>query len=641
MAAARVARIAAAMDPVPIRRPRLDWLIAAGLVALNLLVFGQTLGHDFLTFDDGVFVYENEHVRSGFSASSARWAFTSTDRGWYPLTWLSHMFDVELFGLRPAGHFASALLFHILATLALFLALRLLTAESILSGIVASLFAVHPMHVESVAWISERRDTLSTLFGMLALVAYARRKHVLVALAFIASLLAKQTLVTLPFVLLLIDWWPLGRRDWQRAVLEKLPLFAITIGGVFMAVSGQKAMGAMSTTEIVPLSLRIGNAAVAYATYLQKAVWPVNLAIIYPLRVVTGGEIALSVLVLLAITGFAFALRRKAPYVLMGWLWFAGTLVPVIGLVQIGAQAMADRYTYVPYVGLFIAAVWGVRDFVRRSAIDPRAALAAAAAIVALFAAQAWQQTQRWSNTVTLFEHTLAVTGPNPIAEYTLGQALQATQPDRAIPHFRRIIEIADTVRHGVPPFLYAQSHIGLGTSLLNKARTMTDPAAAVPLIDEAAAAYQKAIQVDPRNSAPAQRNLTLAANMRGAFAKAAPQQPPTTNASPAMKPDPAVSDKEVDKLLDRGVAAMNAQKMDEAIAAFREAVQRQPESVATRMYLGLAYLRMNRKAEAATELAKANEIDPVRANEYITRALRLTPGPRNLADVIESLRAN
>jgi protein O-mannosyl-transferase len=629
-------------SPVVTRR---DLVAAILLVALNLIVFSQILRHEFLGFDDAVFVYQNEHVNRGFSADSVRWAFTATDRGWYPLTWLSHMLDVELFGLKPAGHFASALLFHILATLAVFLAVRLLTAaeggrpHTIPSAVVAALFAIHPMHVESVAWVSERRDTLSTLFGMLALAAYARRRHVLVAIAFLASLLAKQTLVTLPFALLLLDWWPLGRlpREWRRAVLEKIPLFAITLLGVWMAVAGQKSMGAMSTTEIVPLFLRLSNAAVAYASYLQKLVWPVDLAVIYPLRVVTSGEVALSVMVLFAITAAAFVFRRKAPYLLMGWLFFLGTLVPVIGLVQIGAQSMADRYTYVPYIGLFIAAVWGIRDLARHFALDPRAAFAAAAAIIAILAAQAWQQTRHWKNTVTLFEHTLAVTGPNPIAEYTLGQALQMTAPDRAIPHFRRIIEIADTIRRGVPPYLYAQSHIGLGTSLLNQARATKDPAAALPLIDEAAGAYRKAIQADPQNSGPAQRNLTLAATMREAYAKATP--PATTNPAPAMKPDPAVGDKEVDKLLDQGVAAMNARNMDAAIAVFRQAVDRQPASVATRMYLGLAYIRMARNAEAAAELQKAHEIDPLRANEYITRALKMPPGPRNLEDVIAGLR--
>ena len=593
------------------------WLILTALTVLDLLVFGQILGHSFVAYDDGLFVYENAQVKRGLTSESVRWALTSAELGYYPLTWLSHMADVELYGMNAGGHLATALLLHILSTCVLFLALRSLTANTVNSAVVAALFAVHPMHVESVAWVSERKDTLSTLFGMLALAAYARfactrsaLHMVLVALAFAASLASKQMLVTLPFVLLLLDFWPLGRRDWSRAVIEKIPLFVLTAAAMSLAFLGQRNLQAIQAA--MPLSDRIENALVAYVKYIGKLFWPTDLAALYPLTDVSFGDAALAALLLLAITALLFALRRSAPYLITGWLWFLGTLVPVIGIVQIGSQSMADRYTYVPYIGLFIAIVW---------AIPKRALVPAAAIVIAVCAFLAWKQASFWRNTESLFEHTLAVTGPNALAEYTLGQTLQLTDPDRALTHLRRAIEITEssTAAAGTP---HAQAYVGVGTALLMKARAENDPAARTKLIDEATAAYERAIAIDPEGTASARRNLAVAASMRPRVLPAAP-------------PDV----RELNALIEDGVRRLNANDVDGAVNAFREAVRREPAAVAWRVYLALAYMKGNRNADAAAQLEEARRLDASRANDYVTKALRMTPDPANLDTTISRLR--
>ncbi|HET7712800.1 MAG TPA: hypothetical protein VFL80_12780, partial [Thermoanaerobaculia bacterium] len=502
------------------------------LVLLNLLVFGQILGHSFIHYDDGQFIYENETVKRGLTSDSLRWALTSTELGYYPLTWLSHMLDVQLWGLRAGGHLATSLLLHILSALLLFFSLVRMTALRWPSALVAALFAIHPMHVESVAWASERKDTLSTLFGMAALFFYAcyarpadgemrgvRRNWMLwwTVGAMALSLGAKQMLVTLPFVLLLLDYWPLQRLG-RRAVVEKVPLFALTLIGSWLAVAGQKNLKAIQSTEMLPLADRIRNALVAYVSYVGKMFWPDDLAVLYPLQRIASPAAAAAALLLLGITAGAWYARRRAPYLLTGWLWFLGTLVPVIGVVQIGSQSMADRYSYFPYIGLFIAAVWGGRDLLARTEAAQSVRIAIAVLVIAALSIRAFVQTSHWRNTSTLFEHVLAVTGENPLAEYTLGQSLQLTEPDRALAHLRRaaaIMERTKQERPDVPmPPEYAQSYVGIGTALLMKARASHEPSQQIALVEEAAEAYRMALRIDPAAD-NARRNLALAEAMR------------------------------------------------------------------------------------------------------------------------------
>ncbi|HJT18512.1 MAG TPA: hypothetical protein VJ853_14030, partial [Thermoanaerobaculia bacterium] len=324
-----------------------DFAIIAGLAILTLAVFGQVTTHEFLNYDDPQFVTSNPHVIGG----DVGWAIASTEIGWYPLTWMSHMLDVDLWQMRAGMHLLTSVILHIISASLLFLALRRMTSETWPSAFVAAIFAIHPAHVESVAWVSERKDTLSTLFALLAIFFYAtapqKRGRVFVAMAL--SLMAKQMYITLPFVLMLVDWWPLRR---GIRIKEKLPLFGLTIFGAIMAVVGQRNLQAVQSIEALPLTARLANAAVAYVRYIGKFFAPVNLAVIYPMEPIGAAVAAACALLVVAISAGAFMTRDKLPHVFTGWFWFAGVLVPVIGIVQIGPQAIADRYTYFAFIGL-------------------------------------------------------------------------------------------------------------------------------------------------------------------------------------------------------------------------------------------------------------------------------------------------
>jgi protein O-mannosyl-transferase len=490
---------------------RRDVLIITLLGAITVAVFGQVVTHEFLNYDDGLFIYQNVYVMHGLSGPSIDWAITSASFGWYPLTWLSHMLDVELWGTRSGAHLLINALIHLISASTLYLALRRMTGAAWASAIVAALFAIHPMHVESVAWASERKDTLSTLFAMLALLVFAiaPQRRIVLAITFALSLMAKQMYVTLPFVLLLLDYWPLQRRPRFK---EKIPLFVLSAIGCVVAVIGQQNLRAVQSAEILPFATRVANALVAYVRYMGKVFAPMDLAVLYPLRPVSATQAIAAALLLAAITIVAIRLRATAPYLLVGWLWFVGTLIPVIGIVQIGTQAMADRYSYFPYVGLFIAIVWGLR-----SLMPERILLAGASIVIVVFAAVSFRQVGYWTNTETLFRHTLRVTSPNALAEYSLGQFLQLTQPDRAIFHLRRSIEL----RHHDPlttPEVEAQAYVGLGTALLMKARPLPAGPQRDAIIDEAVAQYDRALVIDP-NAEHAKNNIAVAGQMRSSRA--------------------------------------------------------------------------------------------------------------------------
>jgi tetratricopeptide (TPR) repeat protein len=479
-----------------------NFVIFFFLAVLTLVVFGQVMRHAFLNYDDGQFVTENPHVLSGLTADSIGWAIGSTSIGWYPLTWMSHMLDVDLWRQQAGMHLMTNVVLHFLSACFLFLALQRMTRATWPSAFVAAIFAIHPMHVESVAWVSERKDTLSTFFAMLAIFFYAsapaRRWRVFVAMAL--SLMAKQMYITLPFVLLLLDFWPLARRGMRNLVIEKLPLFALTIFGSIMAVVGQRNLTAVQSVEAVPLALRLSNAAVAYVRYIGKFLVPVNLAVLYPMEPISALAATGAVVLLLAISIAAVYYRKTFPYLFTGWFWFLGTLVPVIGIVQIGIQSIADRYTYFAFIGLSIIVMWAI----------PKRALIAVGAIATLaFAAIAFRQVGYWKNSETLFEHTIAVTPPNALAEYTLGQTLEMTAPDRAIAHLSRGIELVEKVR-GADPKWHAQAYVGLGTALMMRARPLPIGLQRTAEINNAIAQFQHALAIDP-NAPHAKNNIALA----------------------------------------------------------------------------------------------------------------------------------
>jgi len=414
-----------------------DLAVAGALVLAVGAVFAQVRGHAFLNFDDPLYVTANPMVRRGLSLDAMRWALSAMEaQNWHPLTWLSHMLDVTLFGLDAGAHLLVNVAWHALDSVLVYALWRITTGQVVASAIVAALFALHPAHVESVAWLSERKDVLSTAFGfatMLAWVAWTRRpgpgRYALVLVALALGLMAKPMLVTLPVVLGLLDLWPLARlrsRGWW-VVVEKLPLLALAAGASVATLVAQAAGGAMAAVSALPLEERVANATLAYVRYLGVLLWPVDLALVYPLEVpVPRAPAAGAGLFLLATTALAVGAARRRPYVLVGWLWYLVTLAPVIGIVQVGEQAMADRYTYLPFVGLFVVVAFGGAELVGRW---PRLRLAAAglaAIALAACAVLSHQQTARWRDSETIFRHTLAVTRNNHLAHQGLALALAA-----------------------------------------------------------------------------------------------------------------------------------------------------------------------------------------------------------------------
>lgn len=429
----------------------------------------------------------------------AGWALGSAEIGWYPLTWMSHMLDVDFWGMRAGMHLLTNVFLHVISACLLFLALQRMTNATWQSAFVAAVFAVHPTHVESVAWVSERKDTLSTAFAMLAIFFYAaapqKRGRVFAAMAL--SLMAKQMYITLPFVLMLVDWWPLRR---GVRIQEKIPLFGLTIFGAIMAVVGQRNLQAMQSMSALPLATRLSNAAVAYVRYIGKFFAPVRLAVIYPMQPIAPTLAAAAALLIVAISAAAFFLRDKVPHVFTGWFWFIGTLVPVIGIVQIGPQAIADRYTYFAFIGLTIAIAWSIPQ----KALVPVAAFATIA-----FAAIAFRQAGYWRDTETLFDHTIAVTPPNALAEYSLGQSQEMTRPDEALRHLNRAIQLAENERTTRDSWT-AQAHVGKGTALMMKAHPLPQNSERAALINQAVNEFQRALQLDP-DAPHARNNIALA----------------------------------------------------------------------------------------------------------------------------------
>jgi tetratricopeptide (TPR) repeat protein len=428
-------------------RPRLlprEWLAPLALAGLTVALFYPATRYPFVNYDDPDYVTKNEHVTAGLSATGVGWAFTTfRSSNWHPLTWLSLQLDASLSRTpdgvpEPFGFHLTSVLLHAANAALLFLALRALTGEFWRSAVVALLFAVHPLRVESVAWVSERKDVLSVFFGLLALWAYAdyvKRpspwRYLAVATAFAASLLSKPMLVTLPCLLLVLDWWPLGRvrslADWRRPAVEKLPLLALAAALSALTYFVQARAGTVMGLETFPLSVRAENAAVSYVQYVVKTAWPFGLAVYYPHPASPWGaglsawKVGGAAVLLLAATGGAVVLRRRAPYLLAGWLWYLGTLVPVIGLLQVGDQAYADRYSYFPQVGILIALCWGVADLARRHA---ETAAAAAAAVALAFAVATGVQLATWRDSTSLWQHDLRSAGPSPLAYMNLGAAL-------------------------------------------------------------------------------------------------------------------------------------------------------------------------------------------------------------------------
>jgi tetratricopeptide (TPR) repeat protein len=474
-------------------------LLAAGLVLATLAAYASVARNDFIHIDDNTYVTDNPHVQAGLSLGTLAWAFT-TSRGanWHPLTWLSHALDCQLFGLHPAGHHLTSLLLHVVSAVWLFFLLRRATSSTGRSAFVAALFALHPLHVESVAWVAERKDVLSGLLWMATLWSYLRwvelpgaGRYALVLLLYALGLLAKPMLVTLPFVLLLLDLWPLSRMSmiWPR-VREKLPLFALAVAASVITFFVQRAQGAMAGGAKIPLGLRIENALVSTVAYVAQTVWPARLGFFYPhpLEAYPVWQVAGSALLLAAASVVAFLTLRTRPYVAVGWLWFLGMLVPVIGLVQVGTQARADRYTYLPLIGLSIAVAWGAFDLAGRARWGRIALAAGAVALAASWAILTSVQVGHWKNDRTLYEREVALLPDNAAAHGMLGMVhLRERRLDQAIAEYKIALSLEPK---------YAQGHSNYGMALELQGNK-----------HEALAEYQRAVAFDP-NLAEAHFNL-------------------------------------------------------------------------------------------------------------------------------------
>jgi protein O-mannosyl-transferase len=583
---------------------------AAALVVLTVVAYSGVRQLQFVPLDDQGYVYENPHVRAGVTLEGLRWALTSVDQAnWHPLTWLSHMVDVQLFGLNAGYHHLTGLAIHTLNTLLLFFLLARTTGAPGRSACVAALFAVHPLHVESVAWIAERKDVLSTFFWLLTTGAYAwyarapgRWRYAAVVSGLALGLLAKPMLVTLPFVLLLLDVWPLGRISFDDVesgstdgdartarvqtalalVREKIPLLVLAACSSVITLIAQSRGGAMRSIDILPIGLRVATALTSYVLYLAKAVWPSRLAVFYPYeRSIHLWQWCGALAMLAAITWLVIRARRRQPYLLVGWLWYLGTLVPVIGLVQVGSQSMADRYTYVPLIGVFVMGVWGVSDVVARWA-GRRVALPVAAGAILIACTVATQaQVMYWQNAWTLWTHALAVTEDNEPAHIAVGAMLAMQgRTEEAIAHFREALRIAPDS---------ASAHRALGRALVELRR-----------FDEAVEPLSMAVRYRP-TYADAQSDLGEALAGLGKPGEAIPRYLEALR----LDPNRAATHRSL------GLALMLFGRADEAITHFQEALRLQPDSAGTHNDLGFALMTAGRNDEAKGQFVQALRLEP------------------------------
>ncbi|MFQ5559190.1 MAG: tetratricopeptide repeat protein [Nitrospinota bacterium] len=456
---------------------RNSYLLSVFLVLLCLASYFPSLQNGFITFfDDNDYVTHNDVVQQGFSAAGLKWAFTTFHAAnWHPVTWLSHMADVEFFGMNAAGHHFTNTLFHLLNTLLLYFFLTQLSGCPWKSLLVSALFAVHPLHVEPVAWVAERKELLGTFFGLLSLNSYSwyaleRKKwgYGLTFFFFLLSLMAKPMLVTLPCLLLLLDYWPFRRllpfrEKLVNLLLEKIPFFILSIGSGAVTLFAQKSWGAVKLLEEIPFSSRLSNAMVSYSSYITKTALPADLAVYYPHPKDTIPAILLifSTLFLVLITREVFKRRKESPVYTFGWLWYLGTLFPVIGLVQVGSQAMADRYTYFPLTGVFIMVAWGLEELTTGKPLARKTAILFSLLFISVSASMTWSQLKHWENNLTLFQRAVNVTDNNFLAHNHLGAAfLQEKMFDEAEKNFLSALKIAPG---------YATAHTNLANLFLLK----------------------------------------------------------------------------------------------------------------------------------------------------------------------------
>lgn len=632
-------------------------LVFLTLAVLVLVIYYQTVGFSFINFDDNFYVYDNPIVMSGINSESVKWAFTAFySANWHPLTWLSHITDVQFFGANAGGHHATNIILHLVNSILAFVVFRKMTGDFWKSAIVAALFAVHPVHVESVAWVSERKDVLSTLFWLLTMWAYfcfakvpssksqvpseadsgenvetlssvfKNKFYLLTILLFALGLMAKPMLVTLPFVLLLCDYWALERlkslKDLPKLLLEKVPLFVLSAVSSYITILAQSASGAVETLDFLPFGTRILNAIYAFAAYIGMLFYPHNLALAYPYdRDISFSAVIIPMIILLAITALCLWQIKKRKYLLMGWLWFLGTLVPVIGIVQVGTQSMADRYTYIPYFGLFIMLVWGIWEIFQKFKISQTVYLAVFGIAILIFTFLAFKQTALWRDHETLYKRTLAVTQGNVlIAQNLCHYLLTENRLDEAEGFCRQAIEMR-------PGFYETYNTLGIVMMkrenyaeaeklfrqtlqiLPNYPVAYANLATALSLQgkpEEAEENLEKAVnmsfrEVKPQVWAEAARNLATAYASQGKYEKA------LENFKRAVyfAPDRA------DYRADLALANSSLKSYDEAQKQIEMSLQMNPNDARSYNIYGKILLAQDRKSEAVGLFEKALQLKP------------------------------
>jgi Tfp pilus assembly protein PilF len=610
------------------------------IILITLLVYGQVREFDFITWDDPLYVTANFHIQTGFHWDSIRWAFT-TNHGatWLPLTWLSYMLDYQLYGLSPGGYHLANLFWHLLNCLLLFGILQSMTREIWPSFFVAILFAIHPLHVESVAWVTERKDVLSAFFWFSTIWLYLRyvrvpvlKNTIPVAISMGLGLMAKPMLVTLPFALMLLDLWPLRRvqayRSWISLLKEKIPLFVLALISATLTIWAQTSVITMVSLNSKPLPLRIENAVISYVTYLHKFFWPAGLSAFYPYpdSAFPLWKVGVASIILGGLSWLAWRSRRRFPYVLIGWLWFIGTLVPVIGIVQVGGHALADRFTYIPSIGIFIIIAWGIRDFLSLNPSYRWGIVLASTSAVIVLSALCHTQVQHWRNSITLFQHALGVQEDNFLAHACLGAAfIQQGNPEQAEKHLTRALEINPN---------YPEALNDLGMLLIDKG-----------MYREAVTCFSNALTLDP-NYAEAHNNLALTLTYVNRFPEAIEHYKIAISLNPMFP-------KALNNL---GAALAQQGRLEDAKPYFLQALTIQPgyddvynnlgllyyqqqDYANSRTYFesGLSYNSNNPKAYFFLGLIAAAQGQDREAADYFSQALKLDP---NFQEAAENLRS-
>ncbi len=585
-------------------------LLIVFLTTLIMAVYWPALGGHFLAYDDTVYVTRNPWVKAGLDAGSVRWAFTSLGyaSNWHPLTWLSHMADVELYGLSPRGHHLSSILLHVLNSILIFLLLKGLTGAQWRPFLVAALFGLHPLHVESAAWISERKDVLAACLGILTLWSYLKylrspslRRYVSCLLLFALGLMAKPMLVSLPLIMLILDFWPLGRLNVRRIslgalVAEKIPFGLMAASSSFITCMAQEKGGALGLAEKYPLGIRAGNALVSLMAYISSTAWPRGLAFFYPHPGwgISPWSILTAILILTGLTATLWRQGRRRPWLPAGWFWFLLTLAPVLGLVQVGGQARADRYTYLPLAGLFLMAVWSLEEVVRRKTALKPLVISGAAVILALLGISAGWQTKYWRDSRVLFRRAIEVTQGNWLAHNNLGKLLSDEgKHEEAAAHFLEALRFRPT---------YATAHYNLGNVLYDQGKH-----------EEAVASYRRALYFNPRYP-EAYVNLgeTLAGLGRLEVSAAVYRQGITFTPGDA------------DLYNNLGVSLQRMGRSGEALSSFRRALDLDP-----------------RHAKAYFNIGSIMELEgkPDEARSYYVASLRVDPGYVQAREALKNLK--